>query len=185
MNAVRKWSRIFHRDLSFFFSGLILIYAISGIALNHKDSFNSNYIIRQKSFYLEEEIPRQSEVNKEWVINLLKQVNEEDAYTKHYFPRQGVLKVFLKGGSSVVADLNSGNVVYESVKRRPLFSQFSQLHYNPGKWWTAFSDFFGVSLIIITLTGILMVKGKKGFWGRGGIELLAGILIPVIFLMFF
>ncbi|NLZ94386.1 MAG: peptidase, partial [Bacteroidales bacterium] len=33
---LRKWSRIIHRDLSFFFSGVIIIYAISGFVLNHK-----------------------------------------------------------------------------------------------------------------------------------------------------
>ena len=32
--AFRKWSRIIHRDLSFFFAGMILIYAISGIVMN-------------------------------------------------------------------------------------------------------------------------------------------------------
>ena len=29
-----------------------------------------------------------------------------------------------------------------------------------------------------------MLKGPKGFWGRGGIEFLAGILIPIAFLVF-
>ncbi|KAA3139706.1 peptidase, partial [Alistipes onderdonkii] len=35
MSAVRKWSRPVHRDLSFFFSGVLLIYAVSGFMLNH------------------------------------------------------------------------------------------------------------------------------------------------------
>jgi hypothetical protein len=58
------------------------------------------------------------------------------------------------------------------------------LHYNPGKWWTWFADIFAVSLIIITLTGLVMLKGKHGLWGRGGIELLIGIAIPLILLFF-
>ena len=29
-----------------------------------------------------------------------------------------------------------------------------------------------------------MLRGPKGLWGRGGIELLAGILIPVLFMFF-
>ena len=41
MSAVRKWSRPVHRDLSFFFSGVLLIYAVSGFMLNHKRDFNS------------------------------------------------------------------------------------------------------------------------------------------------
>jgi hypothetical protein len=29
-----------------------------------------------------------------------------------------------------------------------------------------------------------MLKGKKGLWGRGGIELLVGMLIPVLLILF-
>ena len=45
MSAVRKWSRPVHRDLSFFFSGVLLIYAVSGFMLNHKRDFNSDYSV--------------------------------------------------------------------------------------------------------------------------------------------
>ena len=48
MSAVRKWSRPVHRDLSFFFSGVLLIYAASGFMLNHKRDFNSDYSIRRQ-----------------------------------------------------------------------------------------------------------------------------------------
>lgn len=46
----RKWCHILHRDLSFFFAGVILIYAFSGIMLNHKRDFNSDYSITQKEY---------------------------------------------------------------------------------------------------------------------------------------
>ena len=93
------------------------------------------------------------------------------------------MKVFLKGGSSLVVDTQSGEAVYESLKRRPLLSDMVKLHYNPGRWWTTFSDVFAVCLILITLTGLVIVKGSKGFWGRGGILFIIGVLIPVLFLM--
>jgi hypothetical protein len=63
-----------------------------------------------------------------------------------------------------------------------LISALTKLHYNPGRWWTHFADVFAVGLIIITVTGMVMLKGPKGLWGRGGIELAAGILIPLLFL---
>ena len=82
------------------------------------------------------------------------------------------------------ANIVTGHVVYESLARRPLISTMTTLHYNPGKWWTWFGDAFALSLVIITLTGIFMLKGKKGlFWG-GGIELLVGMLIPVLLILF-
>jgi len=33
--------------------------------------------------------------------------------------------------------------------------------------------------------GIIMLKGNKGIIGRGGIEVIVGILIPILFLFFF
>jgi hypothetical protein len=60
----------------------------------------------------------------------------------------------------------------------------SRLHYNSYKWWIIFSDIFAFALIIITLTGLVMTRGKKGLLGRGGIELIIGILIPLGFIFF-
>jgi len=183
-NKLRKWSRIIHRDLSFFFSGIILVYAFSGIFLNHKADFNSNYSIKQHLFVVEGNYPlKSSDFNAERVKKeLLNQYQESANYTKHYFPDSLTMKVFLKGGSSMVVDMKTGNGIYESIKKRPLISGLNRLHYNPNRWWTAFSDLFAISLIIITLTGIIMNKGKKGIMGRGGIELIIGIIIPLLFI---
>ena len=93
------------------------------------------------------------------------------------------MKVFLKGGSNLFVDTQTGDAVYEKLERRFLLSDMVKLHYNPGKWWTTFSDIFAVSLVLITLTGMVMVKGPKGFLGRGGILFIIGIVIPVLFLI--
>lgn len=184
--GARKISRRLHRDLSFFFSGVILVYAVSGIALNHKSTFNSNYDINRYAVSVTEPIPDKSAIDQAWVKRvLLEPFGEEQAYTKHYYPQPGTIKVFLKGGSSVVVDLGSGKGEYESIKKRPILSALNRLHYNPGKWWTTFSDIFAVGLIVITITGWIMMRGKKGLWGWGGVELLAGIAVPLVFLFFF
>ena len=184
MKQLRKWSRIIHRDLSFFFSGVIIIYAVSGFVLNHKKDFNSDYSINTYNFKVEGSYPLlQNHFSKDKVITILKPYSEEDNYTKHYFPNDKTMKVFLKGGSSLVVDLSNGNGLYEQVKKRPIISQFNWLHYNPNKWWTIFSDIFAFSLILITLTGLIITRGKKGLWGRGGIELIIGIIIPLLFIL--
>ncbi len=183
---LRKWSRIIHRDLSFFFSGVIIIYAISGFVLNHKKDFNSDYSIKTFDFNIEGNYPLlQDNFTKDRVLNILQAYKEADNYTKHYFPDNESMKVFLKGGSSLVVDLTNGNALYEQVRMRPVISKFNWLHYNPNKWWTVFSDIFALSLITITLTGLIMIRGKKGLWGRGGIELAIGIIIPLLFILFF
>lgn len=183
---LRKWSRIIHRDLSFFFSGVIIIYAISGFVLNHKKDFNSDYSINTFNFNIAGNYPlHQDDFTKERVLSILEPYKEATNYTKHYFPNDNSMKVFLKGGSSLEIDLTDGTGLYERVRKRPIISQMNWLHYNPNKWWTLFSDIFAFALIIITITGLLITRGKKGLRGRGGIELIIGMLIPLGFIFFF
>lgn len=179
---IRKWSRTIHRDLSFFFSGMILIYAISGVVMNHRNSINPNYSIEVRNFALDEPLPARQAVKKEHVMRLLQTLGEEKNYTKHYFPKENTMKVFLKGGSNLFVDLTTQQAVYEKLTRRPIIGALTKLHYNPGRWWTHFSDLFAVSLVLITITGLVMNKGSKGLWGRGGIELVLGIAIPLLFI---
>lgn len=181
----RKWSRTIHRDLSYFFAGMVIIYAISGIFMNHRDSINPNYTVTRQEFRIEEDLSEKSKVNDQLIISILEPLDEADNFTKFYYPAPNQIKVFLKGGSSLVINIATGAAVYEGVKKRPLVSDFVKLHFNPGKWWTWFADAFAVSLIIITITGVVMVKGPKGLWGRGGIEMVLGILVPIIFLFCF
>ena len=180
--TLRKWRRGIHRDLSFFFSGMVLIYAISGIVMNHRNTINPNYSVERQEYAITEILPVQSDFKKEDVLKLLVPLGEEGNYTKHYFPQENLMKVFLKGGSSLVVELSTQHAVYEKLTRRPLLSALTKLHYNPGSWWTHFADLFAAGLIIITVSGIIMIKGPKGLWGRGGIELAAGIIIPLLFL---
>ena len=149
--------------------------------MNHRNTFNPDYSVEVIHQSLSKPLPPQGKLTKADVVELLAEFDADGNYTKHYFPQPGIMKVFLKGGSNMMVDLNRQTLVYEKLTRRPLLSAFTLLHYNPGRWWTYFSDFFAVGLLIITFSGLIMIKGKKGLWGRGGIELLLGILIPILF----
>ncbi len=181
---LRKYCRRIHSHLSFFFVGVILIYAISGITMNHLKDFNPQYMISVKDYVADGKYPHLQNFTKNQVLDLLKEVDEDGNYTKHYYPNQSTMKVFLKNGSSYTLNTQTGDVKYESLQKRPFFSQLAFLHYNPGKWWTIFSDVFAVCLIIISLTGLFINKGKYGIKGIGGIEFIAGLLIPILFLIF-
>lgn len=178
---VRKICRWVHRDLSFLFAGMIIIYALSGLFLNHRNSIDPSYTVSRKEYRITEALPGKDGMTRERVLALLRPLDEEENFTQFYFPQPGLMKVFLKGGSSLLVDTATGHAVYESVKPRPLIAPMVKLHFNPGSWWTWFADFFSVCLILITFTGLLMVRGKT-LWGRAGILLLVGILIPILFL---
>lgn len=170
---IRKWLRTIHRELSYVFAGMLLVYAISGIALNHKATFNSQYRIERTEYQL----PAEGSLS-DW----LAQCDMQGKEIQHYNPDSNTLKVFLKGNSTLTVDLTTHIGVLEQVKKRPVLGSLSKLHYNPGKAWTWFSDIFAGALIVIVLTGLFMLKGKHGLWGIGGIELAIGILIPLLFI---
>ena len=56
-NRLRRWSRNVHRELSFFFSGMLLIYAVSGLVMNHRDTINPNYSVEQRRYVVGEPLP--------------------------------------------------------------------------------------------------------------------------------
>ncbi len=183
MKQIRKWSRIIHRDFGYLFFGATLVYALSGIALNHLSDWNPNYSVEVVEFETTLNL-RKSKQIEENIGLLLDEIADRDEYKKHYYPSDQELKIFLSGGSSVMVDLQRGTGYAEFLRKRPLFYQVNYLHYNPQKWWTWFSDIFAGALIILAITGLVMVKGKKGITGRGAWMTALGIIVPLLFLLF-
>ena len=182
--VIRKWLRNIHRELSYLFAGVICVYAISGICLNHKRDFNSNITISRHELILSGDFPSVADsVKKESLYGFVEQLPDYETYTRHASVGENSVKIFFKGGSSLEVNMESGAARYEKIRRRPFFSSLNRLHYNPTRWWTWFSDIFAVCLLIITITGLFMLKGPKGMIGRGGLEFLIGILIPLMFIL--
>jgi uncharacterized protein len=177
----RKWFRVVHRDFGYLFFGLTLVYSISGIALNHLDDWNPNYIIIREEITLDNPSRLYPGVSKAEVKEVMKDLGEDRNYKNHYFPESGQIKVFLKGGS-VYINTESGSGLIEVVRRRPFFREMNYLHYNPQVSWTWISDVFAGALIILAITGLFLVKGAKGITKRGAWLTILGIVIPIIFL---
>ncbi|MCC5932517.1 MAG: PepSY-associated TM helix domain-containing protein [Cyclobacteriaceae bacterium] len=177
----RKFNRVIHRDLGYFFFGMAVIYGISGIALNHRDDWNPNYIIRTAEIQLDATLFVQN-MSREAVQEVISKLFPDLRMRNHYYPSAETIKVFFREGS-VVIDLNNGKSELEVIKRRPVFYEMNFLHYNkPLFLWTWFSDFFGAGLVIMAISGILMLQGKNGLKRRGIWFVAAGILIPLVFL---
>jgi hypothetical protein len=49
------------------------------------------------------------------------------------------------------------------------------------KQWTYVADAYAVGLLVLALSGIFMIPGKKGFFGRGAVLVGIGIAIPVVY----
>ena len=175
----RKWNRIIHRDFGYIFFGMSIIYGLSGVALNHMKDWNPNYIVTTKDFITEENISK-TEISKRTVLSILDDIEEKDNLKKYYFPNDTTLKIFINNGS-LIFNTETGYGHLEKIKKRPVFNEFNFLHYNnPKKLWTWFSDIYAVALILLAITGLFILKGKKGITGRGAWLTSLGIIIPLI-----
>lgn len=184
MKTLRKWSRILHRDIGFFFVGTSIIYGVSGIALNHMKDWNPNYNVTVERKTTDTNLSRQN-INETKILSFLKEIDAKDEFKSYNFVEGGqILRIYLKGRSSVTVRPSTGEVMAEYVKKRPFFYQTNYLHYNPNEWWMWFSDIFAGALIFLAISSIFIVRGKKGAWGRGGIYIALGIIIPILFLIF-
>ena len=179
---LRKLNRNVHRDLGYIFFFITIIYGLSGIALNHLDDWNPNYIIKYSEINIDQNLLNKDKLDRSGVINLIKKHVPGEKYKNHYFPNETTLKIFIKGGN-IIIDTETGSGHIETSKRRPVFHQFNYLHYNLRKWWTIISDIYAVSLMLLAITGLFILKGKNGITGRGAWLTALGIIIPVVFLL--
>lgn len=179
---LRIWSVHIHRDLGYFFSSLIIIYSISGIALNHINDWNPDFIVQRKTIKLQQTYNR-IEVSPEQVKNISTAI-EEKQYQAYDFPTPDQLKIYYHQATFHL-NLVTGIGEYEQLVRRPVFYEFNVLHRNSLAAWKWVSDVFAGFLILITITGVILLKGRYGFFRRGWWFVAGGILLPAIALLIF
>lgn len=176
---VRRMNVALHRDLGYFFSVLIIIYCLSGIALNHADDWNSDFIITKTDLRVN---VSDSLVNRLLLERLSNMVGER-SYKVFDVPAQGQVKIYYDNASFHV-NFRSGRGLYEQVARRPLFYQANLIHRNSVRGWKWAADVFAVCLIVISVSGVFIMKGKYGISGRGKWFMMAGCLpLLIVFLV--
>ena len=179
----RKWNRWIHRELGFLFFGMTIVYGVSGIALNHHVTRDWNPgIITRSTLAQYPDVIQKSTVDRNTIESILEITGEKENYKQYYFPSEDLLMIYLKGGHMTV-DLPTGRIQITKIRNRPVFQELNYLHYNkPKKLWTWFSDLYAFGLVLIAISGLFLVKGRKGISGRGGVLTIIGVLLPLLFL---
>jgi uncharacterized protein len=177
---IRKW----HRDLGYFFVGLTLSFSLSGIALNHRRIWSpETYVYVSKNFKTQLHLIKRDSITDELVQGILAKEEISVKYMGFRIESPVKMNIFLEGGTAVV-NLKDGTVILELSRETPLIGQMVDLHTSQHRFWIWYSDIFSLGLIIISITGIFMLRGKNGF-GRWGFKLtIAGILFPLLMLLF-
>jgi len=170
----RRLLRIIHRDLGYFVVGITLVYGISGILLNHLGTSDPAFRTETKIIQLPANLT-DAELSTAWqtdkTLPPLKRIMRMD---------ENRSRLFLEGGIGIYHSTN-GNLNFEVHKKRVLVYWINRLHYNKVKGWSPVADFYAGALIFLAVSGLFMVRGKKGIAGYGKWYLIAGILIPVLF----
>ena len=137
----RKWNNILHRDIGYLTVGLTLIYAISGVAVNHIADWNPNYkiVTVQSSINpIAQEITDTDEI----IDDILSQLSISEVPKNNHFIDRETLQIFLEN-NTVTVNLRTGIVSQEIVKSRTLIRPMNFLHLNhPKKLWTCFIFIF-------------------------------------------
>lgn len=178
----RKWNRIIHRDLGYVAFGLTIIYAISGIAVNHVHDWNANYIVEKISANVGPVAEISTAVTAVQIEEVLQAVGATGPVQKTFPVSPEQLQIFLEKNSAVL-NVKTGDVVFEKISPRRGFLEMNALHLNKLRGsWTLVADLFAIVLIVLAISGIIMIKGVKGLSGRGKWLTAAGIVLPLVYI---
>lgn len=168
-----------HRDIAYFYVGLIIAFSFSGIFLNHRQSWHPrrySYSIREFTI-----APAAKEaITADYISKFTHDQQIEDELRRFQVVDQ-TLKISY-ANNDVEVDITTGKGKIETYRTTPLLGQMTKLHQDTSKWWIYYSDVFGAAMMVIAITGMFIEKGKNSFRSRGLKLALAGLLFPLIFL---
>lgn len=179
---VRRLSLSWHRDLGYFFTPLIIIYSVSGIALNHLDDFDPDFVIEKKEIKLPK-VYEKSEITDE-VVNEFGKMVGEDEFKIYDFPTDNRLKIYYDNASLQIT-FSTKEGQYDRITKRHVIYETNVLHRNSLHAWKWVADIFAIMLIVISITGAIILKGKYGFKRRGWWLMFAGFILPVVGVILF
>jgi hypothetical protein len=182
MTHLRRWLRVLHRDIGYLAVGLTIIFSVSGIAVNHIHDWNPNWSIEKETF---EFTPFTATGKTDAFAKIIRVLELEPERVERYFrPSPDEIHLFLEEGT-IEANYTLGKGYREIAKKRFLLFEFNRLHLNElNKTWRWISDLFALALIFLALSGLFIVKGKKGFVWRGLLLTAIGLLLPLAFMYF-
>ncbi|MDR1456010.1 MAG: PepSY-associated TM helix domain-containing protein [Tannerella sp.] len=170
-----RWLRVIHRDLGFLMVGVCLVYGISGFLLNHMDGKDPAFETKEETLQFDANLSHEelSVLWKDKGLPELKRVMAVDGAHS---------RLMLNGGIGIYNSA-TGIVDYEIHSKNEFIYWINRLHYNKIRGWSVMADLFAFALIFFAVSGLLIAKGRTGLAGSGKWYLLAGIIIPILYIL--
>lgn len=178
--AWRPLVRAWHRDSGYVLVGLTLVYAISGLAVNHITDWDPNFQSYRTVRQVQVPLPAGES---EAAAAVLRQLDIRGVPQETFAAGPERLDIRL-ADRTLRVNPRTGRVVEDGQKPRPFLRLANWLHLNRGKKaWTLVADLYAAGLLLLALSGLFMLPGKNGLRGRGGILVGIGIAVPVLYVV--
>ncbi len=169
----------------------MLLFAITGITLNHATSIESEASTREIESQVPSALVARLSPNTalpqaflDWYEETTTMTLNADVPAQWSDSELYVAQPRAGGDRWFSVDLNNGDF-YQQTTSRGVVSYLNDLHKgrNTGAIWKFFIDVFAVACMVFSVTGLLLLKryakGRKSTWPL----VMAGLIIPVILLM--
>ncbi|MFO7178117.1 MAG: PepSY-associated TM helix domain-containing protein [Pseudomonadota bacterium] len=178
--TLRSWLRAVHRDVGYLAVGFTVIYAISGLAVNHVADWDPSFHQIQRTHRLPAPIAGSDEGVSTAVLRAL---DIDERPRELYRVNEQRLEIVLDTRTLHVNPV-TGVVEEEGQEPRFFLRIANWLHLNRGKKaWTYLADAYAVFLLFLAISGLFMIPGRKGLFGRGAVLAGLGALVPVLYVV--
>lgn len=174
----RAWLRAIHRDVGYLAIGFTVIYALSGIAMNHIDDWDPSFHATERTLTIKPVADDASDDEAVAAVSTAVGLGKPaDVY------RAGdEVRLTYEDGTMVTAIADTVTVQHRSD--RLFFRVAVWLHATRGKQaWKYISDVYAVLLLYLAISGLFMIKGRLGLKWRGTMLVGAGVAIPVLYIV--
>lgn len=175
----RPWLRAIHRDVGYLAVGLTIIYAVSGLAINHLDDWDPNFTTYTRERAI---APIAADAPDDAAVEQARAALGLGPPRSTY--RAGDELHLEYDDRKLVIYGDTGLVVEQGREARFFLRVANWLHYNRGKKaWTYIADAYAVLLLYLAVSGLFMIKGKKGLRWRGAALLALGAAVPIAYVV--
>ncbi|MGJ8677390.1 MAG: PepSY-associated TM helix domain-containing protein [Akkermansiaceae bacterium] len=196
--ALTKQFYLWHWVSSAICLASMLLFAITGITLNHAESISVEPDVRKETITLPDALLRElGSLSKEEREAALPKSIAEYGAKELGVPLKGKVaewsefEIYLQlrrpgGDAWLLIDRETGELTFEKTNRG-FVSYINDLHQgrNTGTAWSWYMDVFSVACVVFTITGLILLwvhsRRRPNTWPI----VLAGILLPIIILLLF
>jgi hypothetical protein len=172
--------RAIHRDIGYLAVGFTVIYAVSGLAINHIADWDPNFDVRERVATMTPVAAGISDA--EAGAQVAVAAGTPAPQPDEIYRVGDEVRIAYADGTQVTA---VGSQVTVQARSPRLFLRVANwLHYNRGKRaWTYAADAFAVMLLYLAISGIFMIKGRLGLRWRGAVMISLGVAVPLTYVV--